>query len=68
LVKRIDRLVRGTIEGGYCCAFVYTQLADIEQEVNGLYTFNREEKLDSTKVKALITDAIQTFYKRVNKA
>jgi hypothetical protein len=42
--------------------------ADIEQEVNGLYTFNREEKLDSTKVKALITDAIQTFYNRVNKA
>ncbi|KAJ4207519.1 hypothetical protein NW767_002772 [Fusarium falciforme] len=68
LVKRIDRLVRGTIEGGYCCAFVYTQLADIEQEVNGLYTFNREEKLDSTKVKALITDAIQTFYNKVNKA
>ncbi|KAJ3518467.1 hypothetical protein NM208_g14503 [Fusarium decemcellulare] len=65
LVKRIDRLVKGTIEGGHCCAFVYTQLADIEQEVNGLYTFDREEKLDSTKVKALINDAIQTFYNRV---
>lgn len=41
--------------------------ADIEQEVNGLYTFSREEKLDSAKVKALITDAIQTFYNRVGK-
>lgn len=40
--------------------------SDIEQEVNGFYSFNREEKLDSTKVKAVFDDAMARFYKRVN--
>lgn len=26
LLERIERLVRGVVEGGHCCAFVYTQL------------------------------------------
>ncbi|CAF3618135.1 hypothetical protein SNK03_002807 [Fusarium graminearum] len=65
LVKRIERLVNGIVLGGHCCAFVYTQLADIEQEVNGLYTFNREEKLDASKVKAVLDKAIGQYYNRV---
>ncbi|KAH8688387.1 family 2 glycoside hydrolase [Ilyonectria robusta] len=67
LLKRIERLVKGVTNGGHCCTFVYTQLADIEQEVNGVYTFDRQEKLDSTKVKAMINEAVQAFYDRVNK-
>jgi hypothetical protein len=39
--------------------------ADIEQEVNGLYTFNREEKLDASKVKAVIDKALGAYYNRV---
>lgn len=35
---------------------------DIEQETNGLYSFNREEKLDSAKVKALMEEAAQLYY------
>ncbi|KAM3486206.1 hypothetical protein MY8738_000708 [Beauveria namnaoensis] len=66
LLKRIERLVRGVIEGGHCCAFVYTQLTDIEQEVNGLYTFDRKEKLDASKVKAVIDGALKVFYDRVS--
>lgn len=26
LLKRLERLVRAVVEGGHCCAFVYTQL------------------------------------------
>lgn len=26
LLKRIECLIRGVVEGGHCCAFVYTQL------------------------------------------
>ncbi len=26
------------------CAFCYTQLTDVEQEVNGLYTYDRQPK------------------------
>jgi len=28
------------------CALCYTQLYDIEQEVNGLYTYDRKPKFD----------------------
>lgn len=91
LLKRVDKLVKGVIAGGHCCAFVYTQLwvplhpqiytifqdenrelinfypysADIEQETNGLYSFERKEKLDSLRVKALMEEAIQMYYARL---
>ncbi len=35
------------------CAFCYTQLYDIEQEVNGLYYYNRQAKFDPEKLKAI---------------
>ncbi|KAL2754842.1 glycoside hydrolase family 2 protein [Sodiomyces alcalophilus JCM 7366] len=68
LLKRIDKLVKGVVAGGHCCAFVYTQLTDIEQETNGLYNFNRVEKLDSKRVKILVDEALEIFYNRVRGA
>ncbi|PHH60281.1 hypothetical protein CDD81_1871 [Ophiocordyceps australis] len=65
LLARFERLVKGVANGGHCCAFVYTQLTDIEQEANGLYSFDRKEKLDATKVKAVIDEAVQSFYQRL---
>ncbi|PTB43552.1 glycoside hydrolase family 2 protein [Trichoderma asperellum CBS 433.97] len=66
LLKRIERMVKGVAGGGHCCGFVYTQLTDIEQETNGLYSQTRCEKLDAAKVKAVFEEAAQIFYKRVN--
>ncbi|GFP54236.1 hypothetical protein ACSS6W_001915 [Trichoderma asperelloides] len=66
LLKRIERMVKGVAGGGHCCGFVYTQLTDIEQETNGLYSQTRCEKLNATKVKAVFEEAAQIFYKRVN--
>lgn len=66
LLKRIERMVKGVAGGGHCCGFVYTQLTDIEQETNGLYSQTRREKLDAAKVKAVFEEAAQIFYKRVN--
>ena len=40
---------------------------DIEQEANGMYTFDRKEKLDADKVKAVVDAALQVFYERVSK-
>jgi hypothetical protein len=40
---------------------VYTQLTDIEQEVNGLYTPDRKEKLDSSKVRKLVENVIAKY-------
>ncbi len=35
------------------CAFCYTQLYDIEQEVNGLYTYDRKPKFDPEIIRAI---------------
>ncbi|NLG51375.1 MAG: beta-galactosidase [Chloroflexi bacterium] len=37
------------------CAFCYTQLYDIEQEVNGLYTYGRRAKFDPRDIHAINT-------------
>lgn len=62
LLKRFEELIMGVAEGGVCCGFVYTQLTDIEQEVNGLYTWDRRPKLKATDVKAVIDRAKWWFY------
>jgi hypothetical protein len=38
---------------------------DIEQEVNGLYSFSRKAKLDEVKVKAIMDKAKKEFYEQV---
>ncbi|KAH7361395.1 beta-galactosidase [Plectosphaerella cucumerina] len=65
LLKRVEKLVKAVVTGGQACAFVYTQLADIEQEANGLYTFDRKEKLDAARVKSLVDEALAVFYEAV---
>jgi hypothetical protein len=35
------------------CGFCYTQLYDIEQEVNGLYTYDRKAKFDPALIRAI---------------
>ncbi|KAF2682101.1 glycoside hydrolase family 2 protein [Lentithecium fluviatile CBS 122367] len=54
LLKRIEKMMTGVVEGGLICGFVYTQLTDIEQEVNGLYTPDRKEKLDAGEVRKIV--------------
>jgi hypothetical protein len=43
-------LVAGLMEPGPVEGFCYTQLTDVEQEQNGLLTFDREPKVDPTLV------------------
>lgn len=61
LLQRIETMMRGIVEGGHICGFVYTQLTDIEQEVNGLYTLERKEKLDAAEVKKIVDGVIQYY-------
>ena len=35
------------------CGFCYTQLTDVEQEVNGLYTYERVPKFDPEIISAI---------------
>ncbi|KAI9692005.1 MAG: hypothetical protein M1820_009623 [Bogoriella megaspora] len=65
LLKRIEDLVDAIVDGRLLSGFVYTQLADIEQEVNGLYTPNRKEKLDASKVSAIFEAAEKKYFKQL---
>ncbi|PLB53884.1 glycoside hydrolase family 2 protein, partial [Aspergillus steynii IBT 23096] len=58
---RLEKLVMGVVKGGHICGMVYTQLCDIEQEVNGLYSYDREEKVPPHRVKAIM-DAAHKYY------
>ncbi len=53
IVNMYEKMVFPAIEKGLC-GVVYTQLSDVEDEVNGLYTYDREVcKVDVEKMRAL---------------
>lgn len=62
LLSRVEKLVAAVVDGGHCSGFVWTQLSDIEQETNGLYTFDRKEKLDAKEVKRIFDAACVRYY------
>lgn len=52
-IERYRGLTEALLNHPEICAFCYTQLYDIEQEVNGLYTYDREPKFDPTIFKEI---------------
>ncbi|KAJ4989120.1 Beta-glucuronidase 1 [Stagonosporopsis vannaccii] len=62
LLKRIEMMMTGIANPGLIGGFVYTQLTDIEQEVNGLYTPDRKPKLDADAVKQIVEDIRENYY------
>ena len=59
-----DRMIIPGIENGVCGS-IYTQLSDIEDEINGLYTYDREVcKVDKEKMKALSKRLYSAIYTR----
>jgi hypothetical protein len=45
--------------------FVFSR-CDIEQEVNGLYTYDRKEKVPAEKVKAIMDAARDLYYQKLS--
>ena len=52
-LARYEYLTKTLVDSPYICGFCYTQLYDVEQEVNGLYTYERVPKFDMAKIKAI---------------
>ena len=52
-LERYEYLTKILVDSPYVCGFCYTQLYDAEQEVNGLYTYERKPKFDMSKIKAI---------------
>ncbi|MGN0172393.1 MAG: glycoside hydrolase family 2 protein [Acutalibacteraceae bacterium] len=53
LLERISSLTRAVLDCGVFSGFCYTQLTDVEQEQNGLLTFQREPKLPLKALRAV---------------
>ena len=49
LTKIYDAIRNSSCIVGYC----YTQLYDVEQEINGILTYDRKEKVDAKKIKKI---------------
>ena len=52
-VARYRGLTEAMLFNPSVCAFCYTQLTDVEQELNGLYTYGREPKFDPAVIRAI---------------
>lgn len=54
-IERYRGLTTALLKNPKICAFCYTQLTDVEQEVNGLYTYDRKAKFDPELIKKINT-------------
>ncbi len=54
-LQRFEGLVATLLDNPNICALCYTQLTDVEQETNGLYTFDRKAKFNPDIIKAILT-------------
>jgi hypothetical protein len=52
-IERYRGLTNALLSNPGICAFCYTQLYDVEQEVNGLYTYDRVPKFDSKLIREI---------------
>ena len=52
---RFKGLTEALLQNPYICGLCYTQLTDVEQEVNGLYTYHREPKFDPDFFSAILS-------------
>ena len=53
LIERLEGLTAVLRENPNVCGFCYTQLYDVEQEKNGMLTYERKHKFDKDKIKAI---------------
>ncbi len=56
-LARYEALTETLLKHPRICAFCYTQLYDIEQEVNGLYTYDRRPKFDADAIRGINTQS-----------
>jgi hypothetical protein len=55
LVERYEALVSALLESEVVQGFCYTQLTDVEQEINGLLTYDRRPKADLSRIREITT-------------
>ena len=52
-IDRFDRITTAVKEIPYCCGFCYTQVSDVQQEINGLMDMERNFKVDPAVIREI---------------
>ena len=52
-IRRFDEITTAVKELPYCCGFCYTQVSDVQQEINGLMDMDRNFKVDPAVIKEI---------------
>lgn len=52
-IKRFDDITTAVKKIPYCCGFCYTQVSDVQQEINGLMDMERNFKVESEIIKEI---------------
>jgi len=53
-IERLRAVIQPLLRSGVVQGFCYTQLTDVEQEINGLLTYGRQPKLPLDTIKAIV--------------
>ena len=61
LLEKYRDLMKGIASLEFLAGFCYTQLTDIEQEVNGLLTYDRKPKVDAAAVASIHEEFFRRF-------
>lgn len=51
--KRYHAVISAILDSPNVCGFCYTQITDVEQEINGLLTYDRAAKIDLSIIRAI---------------
>ncbi|PIV56300.1 glycoside hydrolase family 2 [Candidatus Desantisbacteria bacterium CG02_land_8_20_14_3_00_49_13] len=54
VIARFKEVTEAIFDLDFCCGFCYTQLTDIQQEINGVLTFDRVPKVDPKKIARIL--------------
>jgi hypothetical protein len=54
-LERYGALVSALLQSEIVQGFCYTQLTDVEQEINGLLTYDRRPKADLSRIREITT-------------
>jgi len=64
LIQRYQDLMEGIADLPFVAGFCYTQLTDIEQEINGLLTFDRRPKVHPERLAAIHREMLSRIHSR----
>jgi len=63
-IRRFDEITTAIKELPYVCGFCYTQVSDVQQEINGLMDMERNFKIDPSVIKEINTRQVGALKRR----